>query len=61
MYDKPESQHSQLVMAVRKAETETSGSSMSEARAKSAVVGTNTASQVKVASSAHHMKRSPSR
>ena len=38
-------------MAPRKAETKTSGSSVSEARAKSAVVGTTPASQVKVASS----------
>ena len=38
-------------MAVRKAETETSGSSVSEAKAKSAVVGTDTALHVKVASS----------
>ena len=51
MYDKPQSQYSQLVMAVRKAEMETPGSSVSEARAKSAVVGTDTASQAKVASS----------
>ena len=51
MYDKLDSQYSQLVMALRKAETETPGSSVSEARAKSAVVGTDTASQVKGASS----------
>ena len=51
MYDKPDSQYSQLVMALRKAETETLGSSVSEARAKSAVVGTDTALQVKGASS----------
>ena len=38
MYDKPHSQYSQLVMAVRKAEMETPGSSVSEARAKSAMV-----------------------
>ena len=38
-------------MAGRKAERETPGSSVSEARAKSAVVGTASASQVKVASS----------
>ena len=36
---------------MRKAETETPGSSVSEARAKSAVVGMNTASQLKRASS----------
>ena len=51
MYDMPDSQYSQLVMAARKAETETPGSSVSEARAKSAVVGTDTASQANVASS----------
>ena len=51
MYDKPDSQYSQLVMAARKAETETPGSSVSEARAKSTVEGTYTASQVRVASS----------
>ena len=51
MYDKPDSQYSWLVMAVRKAETETPRSSVSEARTKSAVVGTDTALQVKVASS----------
>ena len=34
MYDKPDSQYSQLVMALRKAETETPGRSVSEARAK---------------------------
>ena len=51
MYDNPDSQYSQLVMAVRKAETETPGSSVSEARAKSTVVGTDTASQAKVVSS----------
>ena len=39
LYDKPDSQYSQLVMALRKAETETLGSSVSEVRAKSAVVG----------------------
>ena len=50
MYDKPDSQHSQLVMAVRKAETEIPGSSVSEVRAQSAVVGTD--SQPKDASSA---------
>ena len=42
MYDNPDSQYSQLVMASRKAKTETLGSSMSEIRAKSAVVGTDT-------------------
>ena len=33
MYDKPDSQYSQLVIAARKTETETPGSSVSEARA----------------------------
>ena len=51
MYDKPDSQYSHLVMASRKAETETLRSSVPEARAKSAVVGSDTASQVKGASS----------
>ena len=51
MHDKPDSQYSQLVMAARKGETETPGSSVSEARAKLVVVGTASASQVKVASS----------
>ena len=49
MYDKADCQYSQLVMAARKAETETPGSNVSEARSKSAMVGT--ASQAKVASS----------
>ena len=40
LYDKPDSQYSQLVMASRKAETETLRSSVSEARAKSVVMGT---------------------
>ena len=51
MYDMPDSQYSHLVMAVRKAETETPGSSVSEARAKSTVVGTDTALQAKVVNS----------
>ena len=42
LYNKPDSQYSQLVMASGKAETETLGSSVSEVRAKSAVVGTDT-------------------
>ena len=42
LYDKPDSQYSQLVMASRKAETETLGSSVSEVRAKSTVVGPDT-------------------
>ena len=49
MYDRSDSQNSQLVMGARKAETETPGSNVSKARAKSVVVGTD--SQVKVASS----------
>ena len=49
MYNKHDLQYSQLVMAARKAETETPGSSVSEVRAKSAVVGTDL--QPKVASS----------
>ena len=49
MYDKPNLQYSQLVVAVRKAKTEKPGRSVSEVRAKSAVVGTD--SQPKVASS----------
>ena len=39
LYDKPDSQYSQLVMALRKAETKTLRSSVSEVRTKSAVVG----------------------
>ena len=42
LYDKPDSQYSQLVMASRKAEMETLGSGVSKGRAKSAMVGTNT-------------------
>ena len=42
LYDKPDSQYSQLVMASRKAEMETLGSSVSKGRAKSAIVGANT-------------------
>ena len=51
LYDKPDSQYSQLVMALRKAETETLRSSLSEVRAKSAVVGTDTDSSEKMVSS----------
>ena len=51
LYDKPYSQYSQLVMASRKAETETLRSSVSEVRAKSAVVGADTDSQARGASS----------
>ena len=46
MYGKPDSQYSQLVMAARKAETETPGSSVSEVRAKSAVIGTDSQSKM---------------
>ena len=38
MYDEPYFQYSKLVMAARKAETETPGSGVSEVRAKSIVV-----------------------
>ena len=41
LYDKPDSQFSQLVMASRKAETETLGSGVPKGRAKSALVGAN--------------------
>ena len=51
MYNKPDSQYSQLVMALRKAETEILRSGVSEARVKSAVVGIDTAWQAKGASS----------
>ena len=51
LYDKPDSQYSQLVMAPRKAETETLGSSVSEIRAKAAVVGKDAELQVKEANS----------
>ena len=51
LYNKPYSQYSQLVMALRKAETETLGSSVSEVRAKSAVVGADTDLAEKKASS----------
>ena len=51
LYDKPDSQYSQLVMASRKAETETLGSSVSEVRVKSAVVGADVDSPEKGASS----------
>ena len=51
MYDKPDSQYSQLVMVLRKAETETLGSSVSEVCVKSTVVGTDTNLQAKGPSS----------
>ena len=41
MYDKPDSQYRQLVIAARKAKTETPGSSLSEVRGKLAVVWTD--------------------
>ena len=42
LYDKPDSQYSQLVMVSRKAETETLRHNVSEGRAESAIVGTDT-------------------
>ena len=51
MYDKPDSQYSHLVIASRKAETDSLGSSVSEVRAKSAVVRSDTDSLAKGASS----------
>ena len=42
LYEKPDSQYSQLVMASRKTKAETLRSSVSEGRAKSAIEGTNT-------------------
>ena len=42
LYEKPDSQYSNLVMASRKAEIETCGIGMSKGRAKSAIVVTNT-------------------
>ena len=51
MYDKPDSKYSQLVMASRKAETETLRSSMSELRSKSVIVRTDTDLQIKGVSS----------
>ena len=41
LYDKPDYQYSQMVMASRKAKMETLRSSVSEGRAKSAIVGTD--------------------
>ena len=61
MYDKPDSQYSQLVMASRKAETETLGSSVSEARAKCAIVRMDKALQVKGLALNHFMKKLLSR
>ena len=51
LYHKPGSQYSQLVIASRKAETETLRSGVSEVRAKSAVLGADTGSAEKKASS----------
>ena len=51
LYGKPDSQYSQLVMALRKAETETLRSSVSKVRAKSTVVEADTDSPEKGASS----------
>ena len=51
LYDKPDSQYSQLVMASRKVETETLRNSVSKVRAKSAVVGADTDSQTRGTSS----------
>ena len=51
LYDKPVSQYSELVMASRKAETETLRSSVSDIQAKSAVVGADTDLAEKKASS----------
>ena len=45
MYDTPDLQYSQLLMAARKAETETPGSNVSEARVKSAVIGIDSKSK----------------
>ena len=51
LYDKPDSQYRQLVMASRKAETETLGGIVSKVRAKSAVLGADTDSSETKASS----------
>ena len=51
LYNKPDSQYSQLAMVLRKAETKTLGTSVSEVRAKSSVVGADTDSlETKVSS-----------
>ena len=42
LYNKPDSKYSHFIMASRKAETETLGSSVSEVRAKSAVIRADT-------------------
>ena len=51
LYDKPDSQYSQLVMTSRKAKTETLRRSVSEVRVKSAVIGADVDSSEKGASS----------
>ena len=51
LYNKPDSQYSQLVIASRKAETKTLRSCVSEVRAKSAVIGADTDSLETKASS----------
>ena len=45
MYDRPDSQCSQLVRVVRRAETKTPGSGVPEVRSKSAVVGIDSKSR----------------
>ena len=61
LYDKPDSQYSQLVMASRKTETETLGSIVSKSRAKSATVGANTNLAEAKASFKHLMKPLPNK
>ena len=56
LYNKPDSQYSQLVMTSRKAETEKLRSSVSEVRAKYAVVGVMLIHQRKGLVLNHHMK-----
>ena len=55
MYDKPNSQYSKLVMAARKAETETPETGVSEARAKSAVVNLDTLLKVNSSESSYEV------
>ena len=57
LYDKPDSQYSQLVLASRKAETETLKSSVSEVRAKSTVVGADTDLLTRGLVLNHHMRQ----
>ena len=61
MYDNPDSQYSQLVMAAQKAETDTPRSSVPEGRAKSAVMGMLQLYQQRWLALTHHMKHSCSR